>query len=173
VTAAVASHKRGNEYILPDNFNVDAHLEQVGKDNYFVLTDTTPIPTNRFGEDERTVWAFQDQAKGYGEFLKDAGISASNIWMYTGNDKHIDGQKGPFANQLWLRWLANDSNFFGNSGILGSSSRVRGVRYDNAAGVAQKNSDHYSPQQFFDALDKAGLTVKGDLEKTILATLRK
>jgi len=172
---AVASHKRGDEYVLPEGFNVDAHLEQVGKDNYFILTNTDSVPTNRFGEDERTVWLFGDQAKAYGEFLgsEPKKIENVNIWMYTGNDKHIDSQKGPFANQLWLHWLGDNSDVDGNNWGLNNSNSVRGVRYEHAAGVAPKNSDLYSPSQFFEALDKAGLTIKGDLEKTVLDTLRK
>ena len=65
------------------------------------------------------------------------------------------------------------SNIDGDGRDLNNFDRVRGVRYDNAVGVAQKNSELYSPMQFFAAMDKVGLSVKGDLEKAVLETLRK
>jgi len=170
---AVKAHKKGNEYLLPEDFNVDAHLEKVGKGNYLVLTDTSAVPTDRFGEDARTVWAFDDQAKEYGAFLKDAGISASNIWMYTDNDKGIDKQSRPFANQLWLRGLGSDSDFSGGYRDLGDDSWVRGVRRESAEGGALKNVGVYTPTEFLTASGNVGLVITGDLEKTLLAELDK
>ena len=174
---AVKAHKKGNEYLLPEDFSVDAHLEKVGKNNYLVLTDTSAVPTDRFGEDARTVWAFDDQAKEYGAFLKDAGISASNIWMYTdndkGNDKGIDAQSRPFANQLWLLGLGDNSNVGGDSRYLNSNSGVRGVRRESAEGGASKNADMYTSKEFLTASRNVGFVITGNLEKTLLAELDK
>jgi len=72
-----------------------------------------------------------------------------------------------------LHRLVYSSSIDGHRRYLSTDLRVRGVRYDNAVGVAQKNSDLYSPMQFFAAMDKVGLSVKGDLEKAVLETLRK
>jgi hypothetical protein len=170
---AVKAHKKGNEYLLPEDFDVDKHLEQIGKDNYFVVSDTTPVPTNRFDEDSRMQWAFGDVAQQYGQFLADAGIKNVNIYMHTNNDNHIDSRARPFANQLWLHRLGDYFYFLGLYRSLYDNGGVRGVRRDsNAVGVAQKNSDLYNTKQIFDALDKAGLSIKGNLEKTVLDNLR-
>ena len=175
---AVKAHKKEGEYLLK-RFKVESHLEKIGKGNYFVLTDTTPVPTNRFGEDERTVWLFGDQAKPYGEFLgsKPVGISKSNIWMYTdndkGNDKGIDAQSRPFANQLWLLGLGDNSNVGGDSRYLNSNSGVRGVRRESAEGGASKNADMYTSKEFLTASRNVGFVITGNLEKTLLAELDK
>ncbi|MFH1182217.1 MAG: hypothetical protein V1702_04620 [Candidatus Woesearchaeota archaeon] len=132
---AVKAHRKCDEYLLPKSFNVDAYLEQIGKDNYLVLKDTSAVPTNRFGEHERMVWAFQDQAEKYGQFLKSVGIHHVKIWMYPDYDEHIDMQLGPFAYQLWLRGLKNNSRIDGGRS-LDRNTWVRGVRRESAEGGA-------------------------------------
>jgi len=161
---AVKAHKKGNEYV-PKNFKVGEYLEQVGKDNYFIVSDTSSIPTNRFGEDARTVWMFKDQATEYGLLLKDAKISAMNIWMYNTDDKHINSQSGPFANQLWLRGLDDSSDICG--GGLSGNYGVRGVSRESAEGSAPKNM--YSREDIVSRLNKVGVLVPGsDFEKLVL-----
>ncbi|MBN2459087.1 hypothetical protein JXB28_02285 [Candidatus Woesearchaeota archaeon] len=103
-----------DELYMPESFNVDAYLEQIGKDNYLILKDTSPVPANRLGEDERAVWLYQDQAKDYGLFLESLGekrlvyghlekvIPELSFYMYMESDEHIDKQPRPFAQQLWL-----------------------------------------------------------------------
>ncbi|MGV8150525.1 MAG: hypothetical protein ACP5NV_02235 [Candidatus Woesearchaeota archaeon] len=156
---AVNAHSKGKEYLLSEDFNVDVHLEHVGRDNYFILKDTSNVPTNRFGEDERTVWAFQDQAENYGKFLEGAGKSSISIYMHTGNDKHIDKQSRPFANQLWLRGLVDDSSVKGGRS-LDYDSWVRGVQRIGEADT-RKNVDLYSLDQIrntFKNMNLEGLT---------------
>jgi hypothetical protein len=141
-SVAVEAHRAGGEYLLPLYFNVDRYLEQIGKDNYFLLTDTTPVPTNRFGEDARMQWAFRDLAQQYGQFNADAGIEYFNTFMWnntvwTNNDNYIDRQGRPFASQLWLRWLDELSDIRGATG-LSVNNGVRGVRYEPAESGAQK-----------------------------------
>ena len=169
---AVKAHKKGNEYV-PKNFKVGEYLEQIGKDNYFIVSDTSSIPTERFGEDARTVWAFKDQAKEYGTFLKDSGITSMNIWMYNSDDKHINSQSGPFANQLWLHRLDSISDIDGNVRDLDDNYRVRGVSRESAEGSALKNAGLYSPKEFLQATKSIGLNITGDLEKTLLTELDK
>jgi len=168
---AVSAHKKGDEYLLK-RFKVESHLEKVGSDNYLVLTDTSAVPTNRFGEDARTVWAFSDQAPAYGQLLQDAKISKMNIYMHTGDDKHIDSQSKPFANQLWLYRLDVDSDISSSSRDLGNVNGVRGVRRDAEGVVAQKSADLYSPQEFLKATESLGITISGDLEKKLRTTLK-
>jgi hypothetical protein len=165
-TDAVKAHKNGNEYV-PKNFKVGEYLEQIGKDNYFIVSDVSSIPTDRFGEDARTVWAFKDQAKEYGTFLKESGINAINIWMYNTDDKHINSQSGPFANQLWLLRLDDNSDIIGGNRDLSCNNRVRGVRRESAEGSALKNM--YSREDIVSRLHKVGVLVSGsDFEKLVL-----
>ena len=165
-SGAVEAHRKGKEYLVPQGFNVAKHLESIGKDNYFVLSDTTPVPTDRFGEDERMQWAFGDKAQAYGQFLADAKIKNLNIWMYTDKDSHIDSQEKPFANQLWLHRLDDNSNIDGDARDLNNSNWVRGVRYENAVGDAPKNM--YSISDITSKLHKIGIVPDSDFEKVIL-----
>lgn len=136
---AVNAHSQKKEYFLSEDFSVDKYLEQIGKNNYFIVSDTSAIPTNRFGEDPRTVWAFQDQAKEYGLFLQNkANISQIKIFMNTNDDKYIDNQGKSFVNQLWLRGLNKHSNIDGYYKGLAGNYLVRGVRRD-AKNTAEKN----------------------------------
>jgi len=180
---AVKAHKNNVEYV-PRNFKVGEYLEQIGKDNYFVLSDTSSIPTNRFGEDARTVWAFKDQAKDYGLLLDGAGIKAMNIWMYNDNASHIDSQSGPFANQLWLHRLDFSSDIDGDDRDLGDDFRVRGVRRESSAEGAQKNivqvpsapsETTYNSKQIYSFIDTTlkNVGISGDVKKLIISDLEK
>lgn len=142
-----------DEYYLPENFNVEVYLEQIGKDNYLVLKDTSRVPADRFGEDERAVWLYQDKAKDYGLFLEgmaemvlitrglDQGYEKSIpeliIGMHTGRDEYIDTQPRPFADQLWLGGHSSPSWISGNCYTQGY--RIRGLHREPAEGGAQKN----------------------------------
>ena len=140
-SAAAEAHRKGKEYLLPVSFSVDRYLEQISKDNYFILTDTTPVPTNRFGEDARMRWAFGDVAQQYGQLLADANIKNLHIYMWN-DGNHIDIQFRPFANQLASYRLGFDAA----TGISGHENRlhrgyfntVRGVHRETAEGGMQK-----------------------------------
>jgi hypothetical protein len=138
--SAVEAHRNGKEYFLAGNFNADEFLKKLKKNSYLVLDDLTPIPTDRFGEDQRTVWCFGKYAKDYGLFLKDAKIEKTGFYLYTNNDSSLDAQKQPFANQLWLHWLGVDSGIGGNDSCLSNSNWVRGVQSEKTAegGRAEK-----------------------------------
>ena len=90
------------------------------------------IPTNRFGENELTVYAFGEVAKQYGEFLKEAGIEEMPVRL-------ADVQDKPFARQLWFRNLGLRSELIGDRYLgywyLNYYNRVRGVRGSNAEGT--------------------------------------
>jgi len=120
--------RNGVQYVLK-KFKVSEYLEQIGRDNYFVLFDTSKIPTDRFGEDARTVWAFKDQAKDYGLLLKDAGIKTMKIEMY--NYNNIDSESRPFTYQLWFHGLDGGS-------YIGANSRIRNFGNDGVRGVRHK-----------------------------------
>jgi len=144
-----------DELFMPESFNVDAYLEQIGKDNYLILkdNDTLRVPANRLAEDERAVWLYQDQAKDYGLFLESNAEIRLNRWgtghekvtpglvIGTLSDEYIDEQPRPFARQLKLGGIAG----FGLTSISEISDdvtlvndRLRGLRREPAEGGAQK-----------------------------------
>jgi len=87
------------------------------------------VPTDRFAEDPITVFVFGKTAKEYGAFLKEAGIEAMPLWF--NDEKYINSQKSPFANQLWLHGLGGDNGsvLIGYGRCLSYNNAVRGVRY--------------------------------------------
>ena len=97
---ATQAHRKGNEFYLTDT-QVESGLA-----NSVKLKDRDfSIPTNRFGDDEVTAFAFGNSAKPYGNFLREAGIKEMLVYM-------VDNiEDKPFARQAWLcgrggSWLA-------------------------------------------------------------------
>ena len=125
------------DYRLKFEFNVDAksYLEQAEEDKSkspeqrrTIMFDSAryfSIPTNRFADEELTRWAFKDQAKQYGEFLRENGVNKiSGIFV------NVDSSKEPFARQLWLCRI-NDggrSVISSNDHDLGNDCMIRGLR---------------------------------------------
>ncbi len=121
---ATQSHSQGKEFSITSK-KAGEYLEKAKdqKDkSAILLTDTGAVPTNRFGEDERTVWLFGKQAESYGDFLQNAGITGMQSYLSDENS-----QEEPFANQLWLSSLDDRSDFVGVGRVLSFSGRVRGV----------------------------------------------
>ena len=143
-----------DELFMPESFNVDAYLEQIGKDNYLILkdNDTLRVPANRLAEDERAVWLYQDQAKDYGLFLESNAEIRLNRWgtghekvtpklvIGTLSDEYIDEQPRPFARQLKLGGIAG----FGLTSISEISDgalvndRLRGLHREPAEEGTQR-----------------------------------
>lgn len=65
-----------------------------------ILKDRRPIPTNKFGEDERPLWLFEDKAKDIGDFLHDKNIKEFSLFF--DSEDHINKHSMSYANQLWL-----------------------------------------------------------------------
>ena len=84
------------------------------------------IPTNRFGEDALTVFAFggETEARNYGEFLRQAGIKEMPVWAVS-ND-YVNKQDKPFARQMWFWYLGGGSGLDGIDRAL-YGNRMRGV----------------------------------------------
>ncbi len=123
---ATDCHRKGKEfYLTPEQ------VEQSLADS--VELSVKALLTDRFGEDEITAYAFGEDAKKYGEFLKEAGIESMPIWPAYLIDK-------AFARQMWFRWLDSDDRSALDGGYwdLFFSSRLRGVK-DSAEGTAQKS----------------------------------
>lgn len=173
-TAATSAHRAGKEYLLGKDFNVNEFLEKLSKGDYLLLDNTNPVPTNRFGEDERMVWAFGKIAQDYGLFLKDAGVSQTGFYM-DGND-HINSQGQPYANQLWLHRLVNDSYISGYGRDLYYYSRVRGVQSIGEADAPKKNVvETYTSRQVQSMVNKTlqNVGISGTVKKTIISDLEK
>jgi hypothetical protein len=118
---ATQEHRKGNEFYL-----TDAQVES-GLANSVKLKDRDfSIPTNRFGEDEVTAFAFGNSAKSYGNFLREAGIKEMPVYM-------VDniGDK-PFVRQAWFFGLDYVSRL-GGDWYLNDDGRVRGVSEDALA----------------------------------------
>ena len=111
---ATNAHRKGKEYYLTDN-QVQASLEGS------VEVTNESIPTNRFGEECLTIYAFGDNAKDYGLFLQDADIEKMPIWLSNSREK-------PFARQMWFSGLDYLSVLFGNGRFLDCDYWLRGVR---------------------------------------------
>jgi hypothetical protein len=155
---ATQSHRKGNEFYLTD--------EQVerGLANSVKLKDRDfSIPTNRFGDDKVTNFAFGSSAKDYGNFLREAGIKEMPVVM-------VDniGDKS-FARQAWFNGLDYVSWLDGYGGSLGSGNWVRGVSEDALASEPKvltagggSQSILYSQAQISKALGDLGFSGLND-----------
>ena len=123
---ATQCHRSGKEFYLTDK-----QVEEAVADSIVVKVKSgNTIPTNRFGEDELTAYTFGKTAKAYGEFLREAGITAMPVYLANITDK-------PFARQAWLHRLGSDyrSGLYGNGGCLSYVNAVRGVRMASTEGA--------------------------------------
>lgn len=159
---ATQCHRNGKEFYLT-NEQVEEALK-----NSIKVKNSKPIPTNRFGENELTAYAFGDSAEAYGNFLKQAKINEMPVWL-------ANVEKKPFARQAWLHWLGSgsQSDLDGNYGGLSYNNAVRGVKSASAdEGSASVAKNLYSPETFFKACTKAGISIQGDLENKIRGNLK-
>jgi hypothetical protein len=146
---ATDCHRSGRDFYLNDS-----QVEESLSDS--VVLSATSVPTNRFGENKITVYAFGDDAKKYGEFLREAGINEMPVWT-------SDLQDNSYVRQMWLCRLGGV-----RSGLDGwdlGYGRVRGVKV-GAEGVAQNS---YTQEQISKALSSLGFS---GLEKGLVSKLR-
>ena len=147
---ATDCHRNGNEFDI-NNKLVDKYREQAEADKNKspekrrVLSlnkrGNFKIPTNRFKDDELTLWLFKDQAENYGNLLEENSINEMPAYL-TGNNKE------KFANQLWLSRLSIKSELYGSSRGLSYDYWLREV-LNSVEGNLQKNSRKlpYTPKQ--------------------------
>jgi hypothetical protein len=118
---ATECNRKGKEFYINEK-----QIEQLKKDVNnklavkFPETENYEIPTDRFGDDAITAFAFEKYAKDYGKFLKDAGINKMPIWFADFKDK-------PFARKLWFMNLSSRSGLDGDWGICYDYYGARGV----------------------------------------------
>ena len=156
----VEAHRNGEDFFI-DKTVADEYIDRArnGDNSVFVLKDFSAVPTGRFGEDERTVWLYQDIAQEYGEFLEEYG--KPEMPLDFDDSKYINEQEKPFANQAAVHSLSSSSEVNG-VGNLNCSYRARWI-YDK--------SGFYTMDQFLQAIKKGGVDISAGLEKTILEHL--
>ena len=146
-------------------------LDEALKNSVEIPYSQKPIPTNRFGENEITLFAFGDNAKLYGEFLKDARINEMPI-VLVGKD-YVDKQDSPFARKVWFRDLGCRSNLYGYLMYLHVHGGSRGVRSEVALATEPHENllgnDSYNSNQIREALKSLKLQ---RLEKQLFETLK-
>ncbi len=130
---ATNAHRNETDFYLTER-QVEYALEDS------VLLSLREIPTNRFGDDEITSYAFGKGAKQYGEFLWEVGINSMHINTAAIKEK-------PFARQLWFRGLDcgfelegdyRASELFGHYRALYVGDWLRGIK-TSAEGIHQED----------------------------------
>ncbi|MBI2106394.1 hypothetical protein HYT57_00260 [Candidatus Woesearchaeota archaeon] len=155
---ATNCHRNNKEFYL-----TDAQVEESLAD--CVELSDKAIPTNRFAENQITVYAFGNVAEQYGQFLKSAGIKEMPIWLANLEDK-------PFARQMWLLRLVVGSRSVlnGNYRYLNYDYGMRGVRQGGEATAKNlEASQTYTIQDIQTALKTKGLT---GIESILIDSLR-
>ena len=135
---AVRAHILHSEFSAP--YMDDHWRHNCGKEKTFSLKDLNPVSTNRFAKDERTRFIFQDIAGDYGLYLYRNGIGAMPFAFNSEDYISSHYRGGPYANQLWLTGLGNDSQVGDSGRNLHYNLRVRGVQRKTAEGGSQKTS---------------------------------
>jgi len=148
---ATDCHRKGQDFYLTAE-----QVEQGLADSVELIGDN--IPTNRFADNKITIYAFGEDAKKYGEFLKLAGVDEMPVYLASMENKS-------FARQLWFGNLGDGSELDGD-GFLDFDYWVRGVQ-DSAEGTVAKKVEAYTPAQMEQALKELGFpgVSKGLVEK--------
>ncbi len=111
----------GKEYV-PSADLIQSALEHSFKIPYKPL----PVPTNRFGEEGLTHFAFEEVAQDYGLFLQEAAIYSMPVWVL--HEWMVNGYGAPFARQAYLRCFDNWSGIIHSNMDLDRPAMVRGLR---------------------------------------------
>ena len=160
---AANAHRSGVEFYLTDE-----QVEECLTD--FVELDEKLIPTNRFGDNKITQYAFCEHSQEYGRVLREYGIKEMPIWL-------VNTQDRPFARKLWFGGLGYGDRSVGNNRGLVDSG-VRGVRQNvGEAGTQKISRDEqdksslasYTLEDIQKVLRSKGLS---DLEKTVVQGLK-
>ena len=120
---ATEAHRNGKEF-----YPTDEQIEKALAD--CVKLEDGNIPTNRFKDDERTVYLFGKHAEAYGDFLKDAKVTEMPVILAEMQDK-------AFARKAWFAKLGSGHSALGCNRDLSYDKWVRGVRRVDAEGIAQ------------------------------------
>jgi len=128
---ATRTHGRGEEFYL-----INTEVERSLANSVKLKNREFSIPTNRFGDDKITAFAFGNSAKLYGNFLREVGIKR----MFVSLSDNIGDE--PFARQAWFYGLINDSKLLGYDTMLDTGGWwVRGVKLTSFAGSQSVKQD--------------------------------
>lgn len=164
---ATQAHRNGNEFYITDE-----QIEIAREDSVVLPNKTVEIPTNRFGDDKVTVYAFggEDEARAYGEFLREAGIKEMPVWI--ADQDYVNQQDQSFARGLWFGRLDGWSVLVAGDRDLVGAVRTRGVKIAGEAARENysdsQNSELYTSEQIRGALDQMQMS---GLETQLLKTL--
>src|SRR3989338_1186058 len=131
---ATQAHKAGKEF-----YPLIEQIQRAIENSVKIPYTQKPIPTDRFGENDITLFAFGQNAQVYGDFLRNGEPQINEISVYLVDKSNV--KEKAFARQLWLGFLDYRSDLSGNYGSLNCLNRVRGVPSQAAEGsaAAQKN----------------------------------
>ena len=131
---AVQAHRNGEEF-----YPTRKQIEQSLEDSIDFPEEEIGIPTNRFGSEALTVYAFggEIEARAYGKFLRESGIKEMPVYA-VGKD-YVNKQSQPFARQLWFWHLDAKSGLSGCGRNLDGNCRVRGVKVSTEATSLKKS----------------------------------
>ena len=111
-TKATNAHRKGIEYFITE--------KQLSSDSVQVVD--REIPTNRFGEDPLTIYAFGETAEKYGLFLKDEqNITNMPIWLPNKMSEK------PYSMSVCFGDVGSRSDFDGSDWALRCAAGLRGV----------------------------------------------
>lgn len=98
------------------------------------------VSTDELAEHPYFQFTLRDEAKPYGKFLKEAGISKIPVYLVSENStKDSEHNGNPFVRLLWVGCLDDGSGFYGVRGLGYDGSRVRGVRVSTEGASSQKS----------------------------------
>lgn len=121
---ATECHRNGGDFYLTSE-----QVDECFTNSVPLITEA--ISTNKFGDNKIAQYAFGEHAENYGRFLKEYGIEEMPIWLANMQDR-------PFARKMWFRRLGYGWSGLrcGGWGLFGDGDGVRGVRANDAEGVA-------------------------------------
>lgn len=138
---AVERQKNNRELFINER-EADAYLKR--RDTLIINPmDDKRIPTNRFAENEITVWIFQDQAKDYGLWLKANGAPLTHFNLFAPYDN--GPQRLPYASQLGMFDVCRQwSEIQGYERTLYQKFHYLGVQHNPKK---LKRNNHFSPKK--------------------------
>jgi len=127
-------HLEGREYFVADRL-YERVLESAKAEatkppqqrTSLLLKKSGNIPTKRFGEEELTLFLFDDAAKEYGRILNDAGLHEISFPLELGSD--YVSQRSRFLRQVYHGPIVKDSPYLsGVMAIIDAGFPITGLR---------------------------------------------
>ena len=133
VKEATCSHEGRTEFYVSDQLTKRYLREAKQKSGKAILLKShPPLPTLSFGNDERTIFLFEDLADEIGRFLN--GRGKNEMLFYFDNEDTINKHDKAYANQLWLNINGTTARLTGNFLHLGNKECfIRGFVKEKAS----------------------------------------